>query len=462
MMNSLVGEFHHCVSPKFKISVSRCLFKDTSLSLNKNIQDYAAIMKELALFLSEVLLGWLVMQALLALLFLLYLLLPHKHSFPDDQLPKTAVILCLRGADPFLPNCLRSLLNQNYPQYDLKIIVDSQEDPAWAIATNTISEQEATNVQMSHLRTPRHNCSLKCSSLVQAISDLDDSYQVVAFVDADAVVHPNWLRELVNPLAHPKVGATTGNRWYLPTGKYWGSLVRYLWNVSAVVQMSMYSIPWGGTLALKTELIHKTGLLDKWAQAYGEDTMIRSVLAKHGVQVKFIPSLLILNCEECDLPRLFGWLKRQLFSSRLYHPLWSAVVVDAIFTILLPNVVLVLFIAALWTKQWDTATVSIACFAIYMMALLLLEIILEKGVQQVLGKHHTQTTKLTVATVLKMLIATPLTQWVYGLAMVSSLWMKKVNWRGVTYLVVSPWNIRLVEYRPYQLLDEPEDHQVSL
>jgi cellulose synthase/poly-beta-1,6-N-acetylglucosamine synthase-like glycosyltransferase len=419
-------------------------------------------MKELAIFLSKSLLTWLGIQVCLAVVFLLYLRLSQKKSLPDEQLPKTAVILCLRGADPFLTNCLRSLLNQNYPQYDLKLIVDSQEDPAWKIATDTIQEQRATNVQISPLRIARQNCSLKCSSLLQAVSELDDSYKVVALVDADTVVHRNWLRELVSPLAHPKVGATTGNRWYLPTGRYWGSLVRYVGNVSTVVQMYLFRIPWGGTLAVKTELLRQTGLLDKWGQAFNEDTMIRKVLQKHGMQVKFVPSLIMLNREECELPSLKYSLMRQLLCSRLYHPLWLAVISDAISSILQPTLVIVLFLAALLTGEWNVAALLFGCFSIYTLGLLFMMLVLEQGVQQVIRKHGEPMTKLSALTVLKMLIAIPLTQWVYGIAMVLSLGMRRVNWRGVSYQIKGPWGIRLVEYRPYELLDQPGDRKVSI
>ncbi|ARV57938.1 glycosyltransferase [Nostocales cyanobacterium HT-58-2] len=419
-------------------------------------------MNELAIFLSKSLLGWLAIQVCLTAVFLFSLRSFQKNSSPDNQLLKTAVILCLRGADPFLTNCLRSLLNQNYPQYDLKLIVDSQEDPAWKIATDVIYEQRATNVQISPLRMQRYNCSLKCSSLVQAVSNLDDSYKVVAFVDADTVVHPNWLRELVSPLAHPKVGATTGNRWYLPTGKYWGSLVRYVGNISTVVQMYLFQIPWGGSWAIKTELLRQTGLLDKWGQAFNEDTMIRKVLKKHGMQVKFVPSLIMLNREECELASLRYSLMRQLLSSRLYHPLWLAVVSDAISSILMPTLVIVLFVAALLTGQWNVAALSFGYFGSYTLGLLFMMLALEQGVQQVVRKHGEPMTELSATTVMKMLIAIPLTQWVYGLAMISSLGMQRVNWRGVSYQIKGPWGIRLVEYRPYQLLDEPNDSKVSI
>jgi cellulose synthase/poly-beta-1,6-N-acetylglucosamine synthase-like glycosyltransferase len=419
-------------------------------------------MNELAIFLSKSLQGWLAIQVCLTVVFLLYLRLSQKNSLPDDQLPKTAVILCLRGVDPFLTNCLRSLLNQNYPWYDLKIIVDHQEDPAWKIATDTIREQGASNVEISPLRRPRYNCSLKCSSLVQAVSELDDSYKVVALVDADTVVHRDWLRELVSPLAHPKIGATTGNRWYQPTGRYWGSLVRYVGNISTVVQMYLFGIPWGGTLAIKTELLRQTRLLDKWGQAFYEDTMIPKVLKKHGMRVKLVPSLIMLNREECELPSLRYSLTRLLLCTRLNHPLWMAVVSDAISSILMPNLVIVLFLAALFTGKLNVAILLFSSFSSYTLGLLLMMLALEHGVQQVIRKHGEPITKLSALTIVKMLIAIPLTQWVYGLAMILSLGMQRVNWRGVTYQIKGPWNIRLIEYRPYQLIDKPKNSQVSI
>jgi cellulose synthase/poly-beta-1,6-N-acetylglucosamine synthase-like glycosyltransferase len=419
-------------------------------------------MIDFVIFLSKFLLGWLVIQTGITFVFLWCLRLPPQNTLPDELLPKTAVILCLRGADPFLPHCLRSLVQQNYPQYDLKLVVDSLADPAWQIAHNTINELQATNVQISPLKIIRNSCSLKCSSLVQGVTELDDSYEVVALVDADTVVHPNWLRELVTPLNHPKIGATTGNRWYIPNGRYWGTLVRYIWNVSALVQMFLYGIPWGGTLAIKTSVLRQTGLLDKWGRAYGEDTMIRSVLAKHKLKVKFVPSLIMLNREECDLPSLRYWFQRQLLSSRLYHPWWLAVVGDVFLTILLPNLLLLVSLAAMLAGEWETVVLALSWYGCYMLGLVLLMLIIELSIQPIIHAYGQQVTQLSAPIICKMAIALPFTQWIYGLAMLASLKMSTVNWRGVTYQVKGPWHIRLLEYRPYHSSDQPSDRQISL
>ncbi|MBD2360296.1 glycosyltransferase family 2 protein [Anabaena minutissima FACHB-250] len=418
-------------------------------------------MNDLVISISKFLVAWLVVQVGFVLLFLGSLNSGSK-SLPDEQLPKTAVVLCLRGADPFLPDCLRSLLQQNYPKYNLKLIIDSQDDPAWQVVSDTIAQLGVTNYQISHLRNIRSTCSLKCSSLLQAVSELDETYKVVALVNADTIVHPNWLRELVSPLNNPSVGATTGNRWYVPTGTYWGSLVRYIWNVSAIVQMYLYGVPWGGSLAIKTEVIHQTGLLEKWGEALDEDTMIRRVLSQHNLQVKFVPSLIMLNQEEADLPSLRYWLQRQLMTSRLYHPFWPGVVAEAVLTSVLPNLLVVVFVLAWFTGQGGTAAIAFIWYGIYILALVMLTLLLEMSIQPIIRSQGKPVTEFSWPIIWKMLIGMPLYQWVYGLAMFRSFDMPIVHWRGVTYEVKGAGQIHLMEYRPYQLGNQPSDRQISL
>ena len=416
-------------------------------------------MKFWAIALLQTLLGCLVIQIALTLIFVFYLRSNRVNSLSDNQLPKTAVILCLRGADPFLPNCLKALLEQDYPQYDLKIVVDSQDDPAWKVARDTV--KDATNVQISPLKIASTVCSLKCSSLIQAISELDSSYKVVALVDADAVVHPTWLRELVTPLLHPKIGATTGNRWYLSKGMYWGTLVRYIWNVSAVIQMYLYGIPWGGTLAIKTQVIHQSGILEKWARALSEDTMLKGILAEYDLKVKFVPSLLILNREECTLPKLMNWMKRQLLISKLYHSQWWLVIIEAVFSTFLPNLILVLIMVNFLLAKWDIFAILLTCYSIYIFALLLITIVVETSIREVISSRWL-IPKITFATLMKTLIGIPLTHWFYGFALVSSIRTSKISWRNIVYRIKSPFNIHLTKYQPYQSDSQKVDNQVSL
>jgi len=419
-------------------------------------------MNEFAVLVCWVLVALMIFQVPFTFNFVSLLRLPNRGSLQNDPMFRATVILCLRGGDPFLPDCLRALLNQNYPCYEVRIVVDSREDPAWEIVAQTLQNQAATHVQVSPLVVRRQTCSLKCSALVQAVSQLDDSCEVVALVDADTVPHPNWLRELVTPLADGRVGATTGNRWYMPAKGQWGSLLRYLWNATAVVQMYFYVIPWGGSLALKTELLRRTQLLEKWGQALSEDVLLYSTLREQGLQIKFVPSLMMVNREECDISSFVRWEKRQLILARLYHPQWWGIVAHVILTTLILALAVVMLLAALVTRQWEASVWVSGGLAVYMTGAVLFLGSLEQSVRRVIQDRGELTTPFTATVMAKILLVIPLVYLVHMIALVSSILTGSVEWRGITYQIKNPWNIRLVEYHPYQTLDQAVDTKASL
>lgn len=418
-------------------------------------------MESLANLLSRTLLTWLVTLVLFSGIFIAYLRLCGQSKIVDQiTLPKATVILSLRGTSPFLEKCLRAIAQQNYPEYNIKIILDSLEDPAINLVNQISREITTPAISVSVLTEIPESCSLKCASLVQAISTLDPDCAVVAFVDTDVVIHPNWLRDLVIPLAPPEIGATTGNRWYLPTGEYWGSWVRYLWNISAVVQMFLYRIAWGGSLAIKTDVIYQTGLIEKWSQAYVEDIPLRSILGKHKFQVKFVPSAIIINRQDSPLANVIESLQRQLLASRLYHPFWLLVLYDALFTVVLPNSFFVFMLIALIRLELNTVATLITTYCLYIFGLLLLALTLDREARRVIRTGGEPIPKINLSTAMKMLIATPLTQWVHIWTILTSLRMRIVEWRGVIYRVDRPWKIRVLHYAPFQST-QPHQRNIS-
>ncbi len=87
----------------------------------------------------------------------------------DPTSPRTAVVLCLRGRDPFLEKCLESLLKQDYPDYQLHVVVDNRQDPAWQVAESLANRYGADRVCIEALDERQDTCSLKCSAVTQAI-----------------------------------------------------------------------------------------------------------------------------------------------------------------------------------------------------------------------------------------------------------------------------------------------------
>lgn len=363
-------------------------------------------------------------------------------AWRDGELPKVTVILYLSQISSSLPQHLEALLNQNYSNYQLHLILNSPEDPAWAMIKHAIADRLIPLVRVSYLKI-RPTCTLQCSALVQAVSTLDRDCEVLALVDGNTIPHSDWLSQLVSPLGDSRIGVTTGNCWYLPGKSQWGSALRYLWNVSAVVQMFLHRIPWRGSLAIRTQLLEETRLLCQWERSLGEDAILYRLLKQQGLKLKFVPGAILVNSQECNFSQAIAWMKHQLLMVRLYHPRWLAVVSYGAINTLIPAIAGGMLLFELFTRQWDAIVWLAGGLGIYLIVMFLLVGILEIGIQKAIGKPRI---KFSIPAIAKLLFSIPIAQVVYGITLFSSLFSRNLKLHGITYRIQGPWKIRLVGY----------------
>ncbi len=417
-------------------------------------------MNTLALILFWVLVGLWLLQMIPTLGFLFILGRRKRQHRSDEAYPKTAVILSLRGTDPFLSESLKRLFTQDYPHYEVHIVVDAPNDPARSTVDELISQLQVTHVHVEPLHNRLETCSLKISSLLQAVGQLDESFEVIAFMDADAMPNKDWLKDLVTPLLEEKVGAVTGQRWYMPDRPSLASLVRFIWNSYNVVATATNSI-WGGTYALKRRLLHETGLLDVWPKAISDDGIVYSPLRKAGYHIEFVPDLLIVNRESCTLSDIFRWLSRQILMGRLYHFAWPLMLLHGfLMTLILMGTVGLIGVATV--SDGDVATWTLGGLAIYITGMLLGIMLLELAARRIIRRRGEATSWITLPAVAWFVLAVPLTQVIYTAALFKAAMIRQVEWRGVTYNIRGPWDIQLVEYRPFAASDDSQSAIASI
>ena len=125
------------------------------------------------------------------------------------------VVLSLRGADPYLRDSLTRLLTSDYPDVRFRIVIDSADDPSLTIVDAFLQERDDARVERMILKNRLPHCSGKVSGLLEATESIPENCQLVAWIDGDSLLHRTALRELADGLRDPKVGAVSGNRWYL-------------------------------------------------------------------------------------------------------------------------------------------------------------------------------------------------------------------------------------------------------
>jgi cellulose synthase/poly-beta-1,6-N-acetylglucosamine synthase-like glycosyltransferase len=386
-------------------------------------------------------------------------------SIPEGDLPKVGVLLTLRGADPFLDRCLRGLLSQNYPRYEVRIVVDSPQDPAWPLVHRIVAECGSGRVTVSALKNPRQTCSLRMSALIQAAAELDDSCEVIVTVDADVVPHANWLRELVQPFADPATGAATGIRWYMPEDVSVGTLVRYVWNATAISQMHAFGIGWGGSLAVRMRHFRDARILEKWSRAMFDDAYLVNEVQALGVKLEFVPEATMINHESISLTSCMRFISRQLLNGRMYHRSWPLVFGFAAALTVAVTATPVVAAAALLSGATSLALVACGALGTYfavMSGLLLWTEFQVRSLAQRRGEAVTPLSWKFFWIGFNLLWTGLFTQIVFPICVLRACRVREIEWRGIRYRLRGSRDVRLLEYRPYQPLPELPDAPVSL
>ncbi len=373
---------------------------------------------------------------------------PVEPNVPDEKLPRTAVLMGLKGTDPYLKDGLRRLMTQDYPDYEVRIVVDSRDDLAWPLVEDAIRETGSGHVSIIEYREAAEHGIVNCtnSKVVQALRGLDDTFEAVAMADGDVVANENWLRELISPLARdPKIGVTTGNRWFIPPRMTAGNLVRHLWNVATTSIMYHLKMPWGGCYGIRMSAIRDGNLVEKWAKVAALDMHTTGEMKALGLKVHFVPSLMMVNREKSPLPAATNWIRRQLTWARLYNPGWWLVVAHTSAAAVAMASALVAVPFAFVVGPTAPILWATSGLAAYLLGMTVLVGLLEFRIRHRLRENGQQIEPFQLWTLLPVMCAVPLTQFAQLFATLQATFLKRVAWRGSILEVNGPNDIRVVD-----------------
>jgi hypothetical protein len=298
------------------------------------------------------------------------------------------------------------------------------------------------------LAQPCGTCSLKISAQIQAVRELDETVEVIALIDADAVPARNWLRTLVAPLADARTGGVTGIRWFAPARPTWGALVRHVWNAASQTQMHAFAIPWGGTLALRARLFREDDLLAEWRRSFCDDSGAGDLLRRRGLRLRHVPALTMVNCEAIDLRGSCRFIRRQLLCPRLDMGHWPAILTANVGQTLALGTAAALALAGLalahgpWTLWFGGA------FALHAAGMMSALFVAEYRIRQFVRRRGQEVPPTPLSW--KLLLVPALAQLINAWCLAAAVFVRRVCWRGAEYAVAGPKRLRLVTYEPFE------------
>jgi cellulose synthase/poly-beta-1,6-N-acetylglucosamine synthase-like glycosyltransferase len=353
------------------------------------------------------------------------------------------VIVPVKGVDDRLEAHLQALRQQDYPRYRLVFVVESKEDPAYAVLERLVNEagpQPAGTCQSIALyvagRADRGG--QKVHNLEHALRQLGEDDEAVAFADADAVPDEYWLGRLMQPLGKPDVGASTGYRWLVPQDERLSSRVGSVLNASVATLLgpARRNMVWGGSAAMLRSTLEEGDLESLWEGTLSDDCQMTRAVSRTGRRVYFVARCLVASPVSMTWGRLFEFGRRQYLIMRVHHPrVWLAG----------------LFGTGLYVGGWISAIAALAggvLWALPVMAVVYLGD-RQRGRmrRQVVKEVFDQSTVRQLAGVDGLeRWATPLWMAVHLLIVVSSAVGRRITWAGITYELRGPQDVRVVQW----------------
>jgi hypothetical protein len=255
---------------------------------------------------------------------------------PNDPTPPATVIVALDGVTldtldgvalagigvgaPHLRENLAALAAQDYPNYQLLVTARTATDippdslpPRVTVVLGGAQDEKATT---------------RIQNLMAGVRAVPKRSEIVAFADAGGRVSRNWLRALVNPLADPEVGASTGYRFYVPEPPDFWSLARSVWDapIAGLLGPGDNPFAWSGSLAIRKERFFELQVPGAWRGARSEDGVLTRAIHQAQRKIAFAPGALLAYTGRTGARQFFSQAQRQMALARACFPRlwWSA------------------------------------------------------------------------------------------------------------------------------------------
>ena len=378
--------------------------------------------------------------------------LKREHSFPPvpADAPHAAVILSLRGPDPRLPETLVALSRQDYPSFRIHVVVDNNSDPVLKDVEAVKAQCPDDLIDVSVLRVPNPTCSLKCSSLVQAVRDLNEDTEIVAFIDGDVVPHQSWLSQLVQPLLAGTADVTGGNRWYVPPSAGVGTMARYFWNAAYMTGMWAQGAPWAGTMAFRRTLAEEIGLLDAWSSAMSVDATLHRCMMAHDRTFHMVPDLIMMNQEDISVLEFHRWVTRQMAVIRYSasSTVRSAEIQVGIL-LLMHSLLPAITIIGIWLQEYVLAGTSAGLLFGYWTYCGCRMMLIERTMRRLANKRGELKHWLSLGCALMWFPSVTVVHYVIGTGVLIALRIRQVDWRGISYQLARNGSVNMCAYQPF-------------
>jgi len=250
--------------------------------------------------------AWLFVAALAC--FAVYNMQRDRRPLVVDRPTAAVLIIPVRGVPPQLDALWRGICAQANPPSRVIFAIESAEDPVYR-ALQSLGDGPPIEIVIAGATTRR---SQKVHNQLAALDTLQPNDAVIVFADADIAPDANWLARLTSRLDDSRV--VSGCRWLVPTDDRWATAFVCVLNssVATIPRRGLWSLVWGGSMALRRETMNALDLEKCWDRAALDDLTLSLAIQAHGLRVYGPRDGLVRS------PVSYGWKEAIAFGRRQY------------------------------------------------------------------------------------------------------------------------------------------------
>lgn len=236
---------------------------------------------------------------------------------------RAMVIIPCRGLDRNLAEHLGGFFIQDYPDYMVRFVTQSLDDPAVPVIRELMGRYPQVPAELV-VAGPAEREAQKVHNLRVATRTLPPEIRYLVFADSDAAPARHWLRALVGRLESSGAAAVTGYRWFIPdVGSFREA---FLYSLNACYAMLMTrktpNLVWGGTWAIRRETFESLRIREYWQGQICDDLAVARLLFSRRLHVEYEPSCLVPTPCQLSTQETLGFVQRQYFLLRHVLPGW--------------------------------------------------------------------------------------------------------------------------------------------
>jgi len=207
-------------------------------------------------------------------------------------LPPVSNLKPIRGLDPGAYQNLASFCRQDYPEYELVLCVDADDDRVASVIERLRSDfpQHQIRVLQGSGRVATNDKVAKLARLVN-----EAEHEIVVISDSDVRVEPDYLRAVTAPLRDPAVGAVTC--FYVPTEidtfadhlHFAGMMSDFYAGILVAWQLDGVKFALGPTIVTTRTRLAGFGGYAAIENQPADDLLVGRLIAEQGFRVELLP-----------------------------------------------------------------------------------------------------------------------------------------------------------------------------